>query len=305
MTEGAPVDLPAEAVGPPTGALLFARYAYPPNALGYCGPDDPEALVRAAAAPEGSEALRALVDRFDGASAYLALIAASNGVADPLDRAVVEAYWVGNDLLRQVPPGALRRCGPGPLAGPSGTRGAGDDATRRGVAHHSFHVFAVYPWLALLRSGKEQPALEVLDRCRIRWGRVEAVAGDAVTVRSRGLVSDRGDLLLGPGRDERARLPPGSLESARPVRPGDLVTLHWDWVCDLLSASGLFWLHASTLRNLDAVNGAGPDADPAQSGWVDSPGWRGERRRRNAYSRADLPVEITPGAVTGEASPTC
>ena len=27
------------------GPVLFARYAYPPNALGYCGPDDPAALL--------------------------------------------------------------------------------------------------------------------------------------------------------------------------------------------------------------------------------------------------------------------
>jgi hypothetical protein len=263
MTEGAPVELPAEAIGPPTGALLFARYAYPPNALGYCGPDDPEALVQAAAGGEGGDALHALVGRFDGASAYLALIAACNGVADLLDRAVVEAYWVGNDLLSQVPPGAVRRCVSGPLAGPAGTQGAGDDAIRRGVAHHSFHVFAVYPWLALLRSGKEQPALEILDRCRIRWGRVEAVATDAVTVRSRGLVFDRGNLRLGPGRVERARVPPDSLGSFRGVRPGDTVTLHWDWVCDLLSASGLLWLRACTLRNLDAVNAGGRDGNLA------------------------------------------
>ena len=54
-----------------------------------------------------------------------------------------------------------------------------------GVAQHNFHVFAVYPWLGLLRAGMEGPPLEILDRCRIRWGRVEAVHGDLVTVRSR------------------------------------------------------------------------------------------------------------------------
>ena len=26
------------------GPALFARYAYPPNELGYCGPDDPSVL---------------------------------------------------------------------------------------------------------------------------------------------------------------------------------------------------------------------------------------------------------------------
>ncbi|MGW1020020.1 DUF6390 family protein, partial [Streptomyces niveus] len=30
------------------GAVLFARYAYPPNELGYCGPADSAALLRPA-----------------------------------------------------------------------------------------------------------------------------------------------------------------------------------------------------------------------------------------------------------------
>ena len=28
-----------------TGATMFARYAYPPNVLGYCGPDDASPLL--------------------------------------------------------------------------------------------------------------------------------------------------------------------------------------------------------------------------------------------------------------------
>jgi len=37
------------------------------------------------------------------------------------------------------------------------------------VDQHSFHVFAVYPWLGLLRAGNEGAPLEILDCCRIRW----------------------------------------------------------------------------------------------------------------------------------------
>jgi len=28
------------------GTVLFARYAFPPNELGYCGPADPDVLLR-------------------------------------------------------------------------------------------------------------------------------------------------------------------------------------------------------------------------------------------------------------------
>jgi hypothetical protein len=244
---------PAEKVDPWSGAVLFARYAYPPNALGYCGPDNPNALLRAAARDEADSDLRSLVGRFAGASAYLALIAACSGLDDPFDRRVVEAYWIGNELLELVPPGALARCWAGPLDKLTG-HGAAVEATGPGVPQHSFHVFAVYPWLGVLRSGREQPALEVLDRCRIRWGRVEEVSDAMATVRTQALVFDGSHLLLGRDRIERVRCSDGGLGLAPRIQPGDIVALHWDWVCDRLTEDQLSWLQACTQRNLDAVN---------------------------------------------------
>ena len=85
------------------GPILFARYAYPPNALGYCGPPDSGALIGAAAPATDLDGLSRLAARFEGAWPYLRLIARCNGIADPLDPRVVEAYWIGNELLLQVP----------------------------------------------------------------------------------------------------------------------------------------------------------------------------------------------------------
>ena len=42
------------------GPILFARYAYPPNALGYCGPADSGALLEYAAGPVSDAGLAAL-----------------------------------------------------------------------------------------------------------------------------------------------------------------------------------------------------------------------------------------------------
>ena len=44
--------------------------------------------------------------QFEGAWPYLQLIAASNGIAEPLDPRVVEAYWTGNRLVTRAPPSA-------------------------------------------------------------------------------------------------------------------------------------------------------------------------------------------------------
>ncbi len=238
------------------GPVLFARYAYPPNSLGYCGPGDPSGLLGAASEGTDVVGLGQLAARFEGAWPYLRLLAACAGIDDPLDRRVVEAYWVGNDLLAQVPPATLSTSLGDRFEQRSGRHFESlvSAVAAGGIPQHSFHVFAVYPWLGLLRAGMDGPPMEVLDRCRIRWGRIEAVTGDLVAVTSRALAFEGSRLVLGPNRVELARRSLDGVGFAEDLRPGDAVSLHWDWVCDRLSPTALRWLRYSTLRNLDAVN---------------------------------------------------
>lgn len=246
------------------GPVLFARYAYPPNALGYCGPADPAALLgnagEAGAGEGGSVAeLAALARRFDGAWPYLTLIAGANHRADPLDRAVVQAYWIGNRLLEGVPGGVFashleQRFRP--RVGPREFPDLAELAVLGGRPHHNFHVFAVYPWVGLLRSGPAEHPLRVLNSCRIRWGHVLSVHSGHAVVRSRPLRWTGTELVLGPARPESATVavPAGGL--APRVRPGDTVALHWDWVCDVLTAGQARALRRYTLLTLDLVNWA-------------------------------------------------
>jgi hypothetical protein len=234
---------------------LFARYAYPPNALGYCGPPDPKALVEAGSPDASAEDLTSVARRFSGVWPYLELIASSNAIADPLDTRVVEAYWVGSELLEGIPAQSLLEAiGSHPDSGLGGAAQLREAAMAGGVAHHSFHVFAVYPWLALLRSGKREPALSVLDRCRIRWGRIEAVEGENVIVRSRPLGFDGRELVLLDARSEQACGSVDGVGFVDGLAAGDLVSLHWDWVCDRLESGALAHLEHFTARSLQAVN---------------------------------------------------
>ena len=246
------------------GPVLFARYAYPPNALGFCGADDPAALLGAAADGRDAETLHALASRFEGAWPYLQLIAACNHIDDPLDWRVANAYWVGNSLLDNVPPQVFtaslddrfaKRAGRllAPIAGvvPIG-----------GVPHHSFHVFAVYPWLGMLRAGMEGPPLTVLDRCRIRWGTIEATLGDRVVVRCRTLRFDGSSLVLGDEQIEEDQVSLNGVGFVEDLAAGEVVSLHWNWVCDRLSVDELARLKHYTAQNLAAVN-AMPRPGPA------------------------------------------
>lgn len=85
-----------------TGPLRFGRCAFPPNRWGYCGPSDHQALLEHVAAHQSDRGLVELERHFAGAYPYLMLIARANHITDPLDRRVVEAYWLGNTYLEQV-----------------------------------------------------------------------------------------------------------------------------------------------------------------------------------------------------------
>ncbi len=244
------------------GPQLFVRYAFPPNSHGYCGPGDATGFFEYGVSGTVDPGLRQMAQAFAGAWPYLELIAGATGVADPLDRRVVEAYWVGNRLLDQV--------GMSPMGGSMEDRfrhraGLGfsrlaDGVVAGGVPHHSFHVFCIYPWVGLLGDDRRaEQALTVLDRCRIRWGQVVSTQGDQVVVDSRPLTWDGLRLGLGePVREKAVRGVDGvGLLGSLALEPGDWVSLHWEWVCDRLDAAQLRSLRDYTLKHLKVVNDAG------------------------------------------------
>jgi len=218
------------------GLTRFARYAYPPNALGYCGPDDHAAVFEYASSGEIDPGLIDLARGFEGAFPYLTLIAGAAGRTDPFDPEVVEAYWVGNELLDGFDTLELGNSLDARFRSRAGGQwGVVTEALeQRAVPHHNFHVLCVYPWVGLLRSGDSTQPLLVLDRCRIRVGTVEAVGGDTAMVSSRPLQWDGVQLSLGQPRVEEARSAAGGVSLVGELRTGDRVAVHWDWICDRL-----------------------------------------------------------------------
>lgn len=211
--------------------MRFARYAYPPNELGYCGPEGAQAMLLPGA--EADIARRAR--RFEGAWVYLEFLAEALGTDDPLASEVVETYWIGTDLLDQVEPAELVER----LTNRFGVQMGGTwrSSATRALAHHSFQVFEVYPWAAMLLAGLPAgPAVTVLDRCRIRTGVVRDVDGEWVTVTSSILGWDGGRLTSRPPELEKVRwsIDGKSLLTAPAI--GDRVSLHWDWVCEVLTS---------------------------------------------------------------------
>lgn len=237
------------------GPLLFARYAYPPNALGLCGADVQRTLLQYGDAAASDGGLAELARTFEGAWPYLTLIAHANRIADPLDPRVVEAYWVGNALLDRVRPHDLVRHVQSRFRGRIGRaeRHLVDTVAAGAVAHHCFHVFAVYPWLGLLRSGVVDEPLRVLDQCRTTVAIVEQVAGDEVRVRARPLLWDGAALRRAAAASRTVRWRDDGRSFVARLEPGTIVSLHWDFVCDVLSPEAARRLEEVTRRSLAAV----------------------------------------------------
>jgi hypothetical protein len=227
----------------PAGRALFGQYAYPPNELGYCGP----------AHSDGTSGLGSHAEEFDGAWPYLAAIADAVGGGDPLDDDVVRSYWVGGPLLDKVDPALLldrlRTTFKGQVTGL-----LDELASATGVlAHHSFHVFVVYPWVRFLRRDAAT-ALRVMQECRIRWGTVESVAGEQAMIASRPLQYEDCTLTLGEPQIEHVRWRRDGVSLAPAPEPGATVSAHWDWVCGTLTDDDRAALAAATQTTLDLVN---------------------------------------------------
>ncbi len=177
--------------------------------------------------------------------------------ADPFDRRVVEAYWLGNRYLEVVDAAGLymslserfkQRVTPKNFSWLVSKLEAG------AKPHHNFHVFDVYTHAGLMRDERATISLEKMDACRISWGQVISVEGaELVVARSRLTLLD-GKLALAEPTSARVLRQQGGRGFADQVVPGSYVALHWNWVCQELSPSALARLRFETRRSLALAN---------------------------------------------------
>ena len=112
----------------------------------------------------------------------------------------------------------------------------------------------MFPRVGLLRSGSIDHALEVIDACRIRWGRVLERDGDAFVANVVPLVMRHGRLVLGDARAERIQAWRDGAGFVGDVEPGDAISIHWSFACDRLSPRQLAGLIATTAHQVRIAN---------------------------------------------------
>jgi len=223
-----------------------------PNHLGYCGGNENELLLEHAAAGEADRRLAPLLAKFTGAFPYLRTIAVANGIADPFDQRVVEAYWLGNELLGRVEAADLFRS----LEERFGRQLTGrlrEEVLRKppqgAKPHHLFHVLDVYR-----RLESDEVGMSAMESCRVSWGQVRAVEGASLLVDRQPLVEREGKLVLGEPRAERVLRSLSGLGFAEEVAVGDWVSLHWGWTCEVLDQRRLSNLRHYSQHHLKLAN---------------------------------------------------
>jgi len=238
----------APPAAPPSGLLLFIRYAFMPNHLGYCGGNENEVLLEHAVEGRPDPRLGPMLVKFTGAVPYLRTIAAANGIGDPFDLRVVEAYWLGNELLDRVEAADLYRSLDERFGAhlPAKLRA---QVLRKPPAGAKPFVLDVYRHLE-----SEQVGMAAMENCRISWGQVREVDGASVTVDRQPLVLVGGELALGPARAERVLRAFEGRGFADDLAPGDWVSVHWGWVCEALDARRLANLRRASAAHLALAN---------------------------------------------------
>ena len=237
--------------------MLFARYAFGPNRLGYCGPLDATELFQLAVDGRRQYDMRVLARQFEGAWPYLELIARSNGRPDPLDPEVVEAYWLGNELQERVRPmdlGTSLQARFKPRVRPDDWRWLAGKPVAGAKPVHAFHVLDVFPRVGLLRSDRVDDVLKGIDGCRVRWGRVIAIDGDWLVAAVVPIRLINGRLVLAPPEIERVQAWQDGAGFIDRIQPGDVVSVHWSWACERLDRRRLSNLSGWTRRQLDLTN---------------------------------------------------
>lgn len=225
------------------GLILFARYAFAPNYFRYCGPDKNRDIASALIGEYEEDGLSEILIKFEAAVPYLNLIARSNYIKDIFDPRVVEAYWLGNELLFNVKENQIFQHLDQNVRKRAGRNWSilMKDIKEKAKPHHSFHVFEIYRTAGFSRDGaKSLPIIDLINKCRISAGRVKKVdpknqevliAGEQIA-----LVNQK---LMPIKKDQKA------IFFRNDIKVGDLVSIHWGFVCDKISERQLnnldFW----------------------------------------------------------------
>lgn len=232
-------------------ALQFAcKYSLITNELGYCGKEKAFlAFEDFLSKPSEKKVprIKKLLESFYSVDSYLKIIAEANHL-EKFDSSVLEAYWLGNELLEKVSFSEIQKTifGFEKFGLPKKIAEQKANGLPAGILpHHSMHVLHVN-----FITRKLKPLLKNLSNCLVSWAQVKGIEKKSGRIKAKGIELKilNGDFVL----QEKKRLieNPFSLLPAK----GDFVSVHWNNAIETLSKQKLKGLQKTTLKNLQLIN---------------------------------------------------
>jgi len=238
------------------GVLRCSRYAFGPNRLHFCGPNANREIWDYLNDGFTDFGLQKLLKGFDTLYPYLDRIARSNHINDPFDARVVDAYWIGNDLLRTVDKNTLHQYFIDDLHLKDKlslkTFRLLEERIGYGILpNHNYHVMNVPKKMG---HQEMESTPEFMDSCRISWALVKAVSGPKITVEYEPLIRIGDTLTLSAPKEKVIVRRLEADYDIEMLKPGEYISLHWDIPCEVLSPQDVERLRAYTLKSIRIAN---------------------------------------------------
>lgn len=218
-----------------SGIRLAIQYGYVPCKLGLCGPEDKRNKSLIFRYLKGASRLepinREIQKQFQGAYAYYKLIARANGVKDPLDYRVVQAYWIGNKLLDKITLPDFKKMALEEFV-PLGkiTAKRVNQIPENAIPHHTFHVL----FMGSI-TGRAKLEGKTLDICRVGWGKIQKIKYKILKIKYYPLKVNK-NIVLGKPIIKEIKW---NKEILPKVRTGDWISIHWNHAIEKLNADQL------------------------------------------------------------------
>ena len=230
----------------------LAKYSFITNKLRYCGPNDCYLkFLEYIKNPtdELAKEIKSYIKRFEGLLPYLELIAKKHnlGLFHPK---VIEAYWIGNELLDEFTNEDLKE-----IIDALAKRGLPksyadkliNNIPKGMLPHHSFNV--IYVGVGKV-TGSVAFNIENINNCLIRKAEIKEVKKNKVIVKHSPYVFENNLLILGIEIETEFDY----LREFVNLNKGDVVSIHWNFVVDKLENEQYNNLVKYTEINVNRLN---------------------------------------------------
>jgi len=238
------------------GIMRCSRYSFGPNRLHYCGPDANKELHDLIESGESNIGLAHLLKQFKTLFPYLRQIAEANNIKDPFDNRIVEAYWLGNELLDRINQKRLYRFLIDDLRIKDKLKNKEfswleEKISRGAVPHHSFHVLNIWQ-----QEGHHDLLNDLtrMDECRISSGVVTSVKGPEIIVTTEPLIYAGGKFAFGPVISKTLTRQLEAEYDIEQIKIGETVSIHWSVPCEVITKKQAETLRKYTLKNIAFAN---------------------------------------------------